>query len=120
MSTSACTGWNARENDVISVFMDTGALVGARNSGDNRHKLSVEAIGKAPNGTFGAVYTSDYVVDEAITLALTRTGTPAAAFDIGDFILKSDRIRPLLDGKNRLCCSPGQVRALQREETGLY
>ena len=95
MSTSTCTGWNARENDAISVFMDTGAFVGARNSGDNRHKLSVEAIGKALNDTFGAVYTSDYVVDETITLALARTGTPEAAFDIGDFILKSDRIRLL-------------------------
>ena len=83
MSTSTCPGWNARENDAISVFMDTGAFVGARNSGDNRHKLSVEAIGKVLNGAFGAVYTSDYVIDEAVTLALARNGRPGIAFDRG-------------------------------------
>ncbi len=41
------------------------------------------------------MYTSDYVADESITLALARTGTPETAFDIGDFILRSGRIRLL-------------------------
>ncbi|MCL4318145.1 MAG: PIN domain-containing protein [Candidatus Thermoplasmatota archaeon] len=87
--------WSARRNDAISVFIDTGVFVGARNSRDDRHRLSVEVIKKALKGAFGAVYTSDYVIDEAVTLALARTGKPEIAFDIGDFIFKSDRIRLL-------------------------
>ncbi len=87
--------WSARGNDTISVFIDTGVFVGARNSRDDRHRLSVEVIKKALKGAFGAVYTSDYVIDEAVTLALARTGKPEIAFDIGDFIFKSDRIRLL-------------------------
>ncbi len=100
MSTSTCMDWNARENDTISVFVDTGVFVGARNSRDDKHRLSVEVIKKALKGAFGAVYTSDYVIDEAVTLALARTGKPEIAFDIGDFIFKSDRIRLLWTDKN--------------------
>ncbi|MBX8633969.1 MAG: type II toxin-antitoxin system VapC family toxin [Thermoplasmata archaeon] len=92
--------WSARGNDTISVFIDTGVFVGARNSRDDRHRLSVEVIKKALKGAFGAVYTSDYVIDEAVTLALARTGKPEIAFDIGDFIFKSDRIRLLWTDKN--------------------
>ena len=92
--------WSARRNDAISVFIDTGVFVGARNSRDDRHRLSVEVIKKALKGAFGAVYTSDYVIDEAVTLALARTGKPEIAFDIGDFIFKSDRIRLLWTDKN--------------------
>ena len=92
--------WSARRNDAISVFIDTGVFVGARNSRDDRHRLSVEVIKMALKGAFGAVYTSDYVIDEAVTLALARTGKPEIAFDIGDFIFKSDRIRLLWTDKN--------------------
>ena len=35
---------NAEENDTISVFVDTDVFVGARNSRDNKHRLSVEII----------------------------------------------------------------------------
>ena len=47
--------WSARGNDTISVFIDTGVFVGARNSRDDRHRLSVEVIKKALKGAFGAV-----------------------------------------------------------------
>ena len=100
MSTSTFTDWNARESDIISVFVDTGVFVGARNSKDNKHRSSVEVIKKALKGAFGAVYTSDYIVDEAVTLALARTGKPEIAFDIGNFIIKSDRIKLLWTDKN--------------------
>jgi predicted nucleic acid-binding protein len=75
-------------------------FVGARNSRDDMHSLSVGVIKKALKGAYGAVYTSDYVVDEAVTLALARTGRPEIAFDIGDFIFKSDRIRLLWTDRN--------------------
>ncbi len=92
--------WSARESDAISVFVDTGVFVGARNSSDDKHRISVELIRKALKGDLGAVYTSDYVVDEAITLALARTRQPRIAFDVGDFILKSDHIKILWTDKN--------------------
>jgi len=43
-------------------------------------------------GEFGAAYTSDYVIDEAVTTALTRTKRLELAIDIGEFILSSPRI----------------------------
>ncbi len=87
MSINTSMDWSARESDGISVFVDTGVFVGVRNSRDDKHGLSVELISSALKGAFGAVYTSDYIVDEATTLAMARTGKSEIAFDIGDFIL---------------------------------
>jgi hypothetical protein len=53
-------------------------------------------IEEALKVAYGASYASDYVVDEAVTLALAITVKPEIAFDIGDFIFKSERIRLLL------------------------
>jgi predicted nucleic acid-binding protein len=49
-------------------------------------------MARALAGEFGVVYTSDYVVDEAITTALARTKRLELAIDIGEFVLASPRI----------------------------
>jgi len=43
-------------------------------------------------GEFGTAYTSDHVIDEAITTALARTKRLELAVDIGELILSSPRI----------------------------
>ena len=76
----------------MSVFIDTGIFVAARNAADKDHRRGKELMRRAFDGEFGAVYTSDYVIDEAITTALARTKRLGLAIDIGEFILSSPRI----------------------------
>jgi len=59
---------------------------------DKNHSRGKELMARALAGEFGVVYTSDYVVDEAITTALARTRRLELAIDIGEFILASPRI----------------------------
>ena len=76
----------------MSVFIDTGIFVAARNAADKDHRRGKELMKRAFDGEFGAVYTSDYVIDEAVTTALARTKRLGLAIDIGEFILRSPRI----------------------------
>ena len=77
----------------MAVFIDTGIFVAARNKRDVNHKRAVNLLRAALKGDYGAIYTSDYVFDEAVTVALVRTGKPDIAIDIGNFILSSKRLR---------------------------
>lgn len=79
----------------MAIFIDTGALVAARNADDKRHERGKELMKGALEGEHGTVYTSDYVIDEATTLALVRTGDPELAVDLGKFAFDSSRIRIL-------------------------
>ncbi len=56
---------------------------------------AVELLKKALKGEYGEPYTSDYVFDEAVTVALVRTGSPRIALDIGNFILSSRKLKIL-------------------------
>ena len=67
----------------VAVFLDTGVFVAARNSRDRNHKRATELFGEALRGKFGVVYTSDYVIDEAITTALFRTRNFGVALNVG-------------------------------------
>lgn len=79
----------------MAVFIDTCVFVAARNRSDVNHGRAVELLRAALRGEYGAMYTSDYVFDEAVTVALVRTGRPEIAIDIGEFILSSRRLRML-------------------------
>jgi len=46
-------------------------------------------------GEFGRIYTSDCVVDEAVTTALVRTRRHYLAVDVGKYIIESPRITKL-------------------------
>jgi predicted nucleic acid-binding protein len=76
----------------LSIFIDTGVFIAARNTVDKNHSRGKELMARALAGEFGVVYTSDYVVDEAVTTALARTKRLELAIDIGEFILGSPRI----------------------------
>jgi hypothetical protein len=94
----------------LSVFIDTGFFVAARNAADKNHSRGKELVARALAGGFGVVYTSDYVIDEAITTALARTRRLELAIDIGEFILGSPRIVKLsLRGRLPGCVGEVQV-----------
>ncbi len=83
----------------LAVFIDTGIFVAARNKSDVNHRRAVNLLEQALRGEYGVMYTSDYVFDEAVTAALVRTRKSEIAFDIGNFILSSKKLRILhIDG----------------------
>lgn len=71
----------------MSIFLDTGVLVAFENRRDAHHATAKEILGGAAAGDLGAVYTSDYVFDEAVTLALARTRRAETATRVGELIL---------------------------------
>jgi len=79
----------------LGVFIDTCVFVAARNSRDINHEKAKELLRRALLGEWGEIFTSNFVFDEAVTLALVRTRRPEIAIDIGNFILSSSTIRML-------------------------
>lgn len=79
----------------MAIFLDTGIFVAVRNVDDEYHERSRELMKGALEGKFGRIYTSDYVIDEAITTALVRTRRHDLAVDVGEYIIKSPRISKL-------------------------
>ena len=76
----------------MAVFVDTGIFVALHNSDDEFHSKSKALMKQALKGEFGRIFTSDYVIDEAITTALMRTKRHDLAADLGNFIITSPRI----------------------------
>ena len=84
----------------MAVFVDTGIFVALRNADDEFHIRSKELMRRALKGEFGRIFTSDYVIDEAITTALTTTRRHDLAVDVGSYIIKSPRILKLWTTKD--------------------
>jgi predicted nucleic acid-binding protein len=59
-----------------------------RNSDDLFHERGRELMRDALRGEFDRVYTSDYIIDEAITTALMRTKRHDLAVDVGKYIIE--------------------------------
>ncbi len=76
----------------MSVFIDTGAFLAYRNKKDKYHESAKKLFMDALNGKYGQMYTSDYIYDEALTLALVRSNNIAAALDIAG-VMQSPRIK---------------------------
>lgn len=71
----------------MSIFLDTGILAAFSNTRDPRHAQAVRIVDAARHGRWGETITSDYVLDETVTLVLARTRRPEAAVRIGRLIL---------------------------------
>lgn len=70
----------------MSVLVDTGVFVAVQNERDEHHEAALQAIEVALTGEFGALYTNDYVYDEAVTLTRMRTNSHREARIMGDRI----------------------------------
>jgi len=79
----------------MAVFIDTSIFVALRNADDELHIRSKELMRRALKGELGRIYTSDYVIDEAITTALIRTRRHDLALDLGRYVIDSPRIMKL-------------------------
>jgi predicted nucleic acid-binding protein len=79
----------------MAVFIDTGIFVALHNADDEFHQRSQELMKNALKNGFGRIFTSDYIIDEAITTALMRTKKHSIAKDLGSFIIESPRITKL-------------------------
>ena len=71
----------------MSLFIDTGVIVAFENPRDSNHAAAVRILEATARGTFGPALTSDYVFDEAVTLALARTKKASLAIRVGNLIL---------------------------------
>ena len=71
----------------MSVFVDTGVFVAFHNTRDANHDRALKLLRLIAEGELGAAYTSDYVFDEAVTVALVRTGRLENAQAVGRMIL---------------------------------
>jgi len=58
-------------------------LIAVRNADDKNHKNADQNNDRCLKGKYGKVFVSDYVFDEAVTLAYIRTGSKKFACDIG-------------------------------------
>ncbi|NJD52762.1 MAG: type II toxin-antitoxin system VapC family toxin [Candidatus Methanoperedens sp.] len=76
----------------MSVFADTGAFLAYRNKKDKYHETAFKLFRNALKGKYGQIYTSDYIYDEALTLALVRTNNIDIAMDIAQ-VIQSPRIK---------------------------
>jgi len=79
----------------MTIFIDTGIFIALRNADDEKHQRSKELMMKALKADYGRIYTSDYIIDEAVTAALVRTRRHDLALDIGKYIIESPRITKL-------------------------
>ncbi|PCR89087.1 type II toxin-antitoxin system VapC family toxin [Natrinema ejinorense] len=70
----------------MSLLIDTGVFVAVQNERDEHHDAATNALEAALTGEFGALYTNDYVYDEAVTLTRMRTDSHREARTIGDRI----------------------------------
>jgi predicted nucleic acid-binding protein len=82
----------------MAIFLDTGIFIAARNIRDADHAKASDLFERALRGEFGTLYTSDYVVDEAVTTAFSRAKDFGLAVDVGRLALDSPRVEKLFTG----------------------
>ena len=74
------SGWTKSftEGDVISVLLDTSFLVAFYDSRDVNHPCAVELLKDLEAKKYGALFISDYIFDETITLLKKYIGNKRA------------------------------------------
>lgn len=81
----------------MSIFVDTGVYYAHHDVTADRHEDAVAAFETILDGEYGQPYTSDYVLDEAVTLARKRLDSVEAADGIADRILGVDPYPSLVE-----------------------
>ena len=87
----------------MGVFLDTGFILAFKNVDDKNHDIAQNWMKRFLKNEFGEIYTSTYVFDELVTLALVRLRNDEFAKNIGEYLLNSIRIQIInLDQKDFL------------------
>ncbi len=77
----------------MAIFIDTGLFLALYNTEDKYHQRSKELFKNALTGSHGRLYTSDNIIDEAITTLLVRTKKPQKkTTQLGKYLIESPRI----------------------------
>lgn len=74
----------------MSIFIDTGPVYELQNARARDHEDARMAMHRVILGEFGNAFTSDYIFDEATTLARSKMGGLTAARSLGNRILGRD------------------------------
>lgn len=74
----------------MTVIVDTSVLVAAFNERDAQHDRALALVEQLRSGQHGEAFTTDFILDEVVTVLLARTGRHAAAVQALDFILPAD------------------------------
>lgn len=77
----------------MAVFLDTGFILALKNKDDKNFDIAQSWMKRFLKNEFGVVYTSTLVFNELVTLALIRIKRADFAINIGNFILKSNKIK---------------------------
>ena len=73
----------------MGVFLDTGYILALKNSSDVNHPAAMATYSNLKSRIHGDVYTSDYILDEVVTLALARACRLEITQDIEAFIRRT-------------------------------
>ncbi|HME56489.1 MAG TPA: PIN domain-containing protein [Candidatus Lokiarchaeia archaeon] len=76
----------------MAILIDTSGIIATRNKDDADHGTAVKAMRAILQRKHGETFITDYIFDEAVTIALVRTKNPEFANDIGNFILNTKLI----------------------------
>jgi len=74
----------------MSIFIDTGVFYAHHDADAERHSMATNLVDAILDGEYGHPYTSDYILDEAVTLTRTRTQSVADADAIASRICGRD------------------------------
>ncbi|NMC06046.1 MAG: type II toxin-antitoxin system VapC family toxin [Candidatus Lokiarchaeota archaeon] len=76
----------------MAVLLDTGFILAIKNRDDDNHDASQNWMKRFLKNEYGTIYTSNFVFDEVVTLALVRLKRSDLAISLGKYLLESPRI----------------------------
>ena len=81
----------------MSIFIDTGVFYAHHDADAERHETAFDLVDAILDGEYGQPYTSDYVLDEAVTLTRARTDSVADADAIAKRIRGTNPYPPIVE-----------------------
>lgn len=79
----------------MSVFLDAGVLLAFVLAADSRHPDAVRIVREASTGVHGTIFTSDYVLAEALNYVSLKRARHPAAEEIVKIVFGAEDERPL-------------------------
>ena len=81
----------------IAVFLDTGFYLGLCHPKDKHANESGEIFKKLAEGTYGLLYTSNLIINEAVTIIVMRTNSHPKALNLFEkYVWNNNRIASIL------------------------
>jgi hypothetical protein len=81
----------------LKLFFDTGAFIARFDKKDQYHNAALSILKSISKGElpYKKFYTSNYVLQEAVTFVLYETGNHSKALELLDYLTKSEYIKVL-------------------------